>query len=569
MRWQIGVAVLMASGVCGSAAAEHDKVLANSIGVKLVLIPAGEFMMGSGEPAHDTVAYFNRTYGIDWTADRYRKEHPQHRVRISHPYYFGIYHVTRGQFRQFVEATDYKTDAENPDKKGAMGVNTESGKPEFKEAYCWRNVGYPWQTDEHPVVNVSWNDAIAFCEWLSRKERQTYRLPTEAEWEYACRAGTTTRYWCGDDAEGLARVANVSDATAKAKYPRLDYTINGTDGYVFTAPVGSFRANAFGLHDMHGNAWQWCADWYGGEYYSVSSADDPVGPKSGECRVLRGGSWSDSPDMMRSAQRNWGEPDRRNINAGFRVARSLQSPLPSGTTQSQQDKARVGGPILEAAKAGDVSAVTKLLDSDPKLVNAVDRDGWSPLYLASGAGHRDVAELLIARGASVNAANNVGRATPLHAAAGLGQMDTARLLCAKGADTNARGMNGVTPLVMAAMQGHSEMVKLLLAHHADIDAKTDAGATALYMAALQGRTQVARVQIQNGAGVNATDKKRQTPLHCAAAKGDRGMIELLVESGADTAATSALGMTPIEVATRAGHTGIADLMRGGKRAPPN
>ena len=131
------------------------------------------------------------------------------------------------------------------------------------------------------MVNVSWNDAVAFCKWLSRKEGKSYRLPTEAEWEYACRAGTTTRYHSGDDPETLAKVANVADATAKAKFPAWKWTIKASDGYVFTAPVGQFKPNAFGLYDMHGNARQWCADWYGGDYYGKSPVDDPNRPRHG------------------------------------------------------------------------------------------------------------------------------------------------------------------------------------------------------------------------------------------------------------------------------------------------
>ena len=131
----------------------------------------------------------------------------------------------------------------------------------FNEKYSWRNAGFE-QTDEHPVVCMSWNDAVEFCKWLSRKEGKTYRLPTEAEWEYACRAGTTTRYYSGDDPETLAKVGNVADAAAKAKFPEWTWTIKASDGYVFTAPVGRFKPNAFGLYDMHGNAGQWCADWY-------------------------------------------------------------------------------------------------------------------------------------------------------------------------------------------------------------------------------------------------------------------------------------------------------------------
>jgi formylglycine-generating enzyme required for sulfatase activity len=168
------------------------------------------------------------------------------------------------------------------------------------------------------VVLVSWNDAKAFCEWLSRRDRRTYRLPTEAEWEYACRARSTTRYWNGDDQEGLARIANVADGTAKQKFSDWT-TITARDGHVFTAPVGSFPANPFGLHDMHGNVWEWCADWYDSEYYENSPAADPQGPGSGSSRVLRGGSWSSAPSNGRCALRSNFTPDGRYSNDGFRL----------------------------------------------------------------------------------------------------------------------------------------------------------------------------------------------------------------------------------------------------------
>jgi formylglycine-generating enzyme required for sulfatase activity len=167
---------------------------------------------------------------------------------------------------------------------------------------------------------------VAFCKWLSRKEGKTYRLPTEAEWEYACRAGTTTRYYSGDDPETLAKVGNVADASAKAKFPRWTWTIKANDGYAFTAPVGKFKPNAFGLYDMHGNTWQWCSDWYGVDYYATSPTDDPTGPDSSDDsseHALRGGSWSDGASSTRSAVRF------RNATifpyfytTGFRVART-------------------------------------------------------------------------------------------------------------------------------------------------------------------------------------------------------------------------------------------------------
>jgi formylglycine-generating enzyme len=174
---------------------------------------------------------------------------------------------------------------------------------------------------DHPVVNVSWNDAVAFCQWLSRKEGKTYRLPTEAEWEYACRAGTITRYCCGDDPETLVSFGNVADAAAKKKYPDWTHVIKGNDGYVFTSRVGSFQPNPFGLYDMHGNAWQWCADWYDPKYYANSPAGDPKGPASGQSRVLRGGSWDCWPDGACSANRMRLGHSIRYCIAGFRVAR--------------------------------------------------------------------------------------------------------------------------------------------------------------------------------------------------------------------------------------------------------
>ena len=299
------------------------KQITNSIGMKLTLIPSGEFKMGSGESAEDTAAFFNKTYGENvLTADFFKDEHPQHRVRITKPFYLGTYHVTRGQFRQFVKDSGYKTDAEKGvGFKGAFGWDTDKKKFDLNEKYSWRNAGFE-QTDEHPVVNVSWNDAVAFCKWLSKKESKTYRLPTEAEWEYACRAGTTTRYYSGDDPETLAKVGNVADAAAKAQFPDWKYTIKANDGYVFTAPVGKFKPNAFGLYDMHGNAWQWCADWYGAEYYAASPVDDPTGPASGNDRVLRGGSWRNGPYITRSALRSGYTPSFRYIGTGFRVART-------------------------------------------------------------------------------------------------------------------------------------------------------------------------------------------------------------------------------------------------------
>ncbi len=314
--------VATANGGTKAPPAELTVDLGGGVKLPMVLIPAGEFTMGSCESAEDTAAFFNKALGDGGLkADYFNGERPQHRVRITRPFYLGKYHVTRGQFRQFVTDAGYKTDAEKGEIPGAFGLDGGGKKFGFNGKYSWRNAGFE-QTDEHPVVNVSWNDAVAFCKWLGRKGGSTYRLPTEAEWEYACRAGTKTRYYSGDDPETLAKAGNVADATFRAKFPNLKFTIKGSDGYVFTAPVGSFKPNGFGLYDMHGNAWQWCADWYGNGYYAVSPTDDPTGPDSGDRRVLRGGSWIFWPSNCRSAGRGRMPPGFRSLETGFRIAKT-------------------------------------------------------------------------------------------------------------------------------------------------------------------------------------------------------------------------------------------------------
>ncbi len=154
---------------------------------------------------------------------------------------------------------------------------------------------------------------MAFCDWLSQREGKRYRLPTEAEWQYACRAGTMTRFASGDDEDGLLAVGNVADAGLGA------LGIKGRDGYPFTAPVGRFRPNGFGLYDMHGNAGEWCSDWYDKEYYKTSPAENPHGPHTGSSRVLRGGAWVYDAVGCRSAARGAEEPALRLYLDGFRV----------------------------------------------------------------------------------------------------------------------------------------------------------------------------------------------------------------------------------------------------------
>jgi formylglycine-generating enzyme required for sulfatase activity len=164
--------------------------------------------------------------------------------------------------------------------------------------------------ESNPVERVSWNDAVEFCKQLSEKTGQTVRLPTEAEWEYACRAGTTTPFNTGETIS--TDQANYNGSFAYGSGRKGEYREN-------TVAVGSFKANDFGLYDMHGNVREWCQDWYDAEYYKNSPTDDPQGPEKGESRVLRGGSRDDNPGDCRSANRAWLEPKYRGINFGFRV----------------------------------------------------------------------------------------------------------------------------------------------------------------------------------------------------------------------------------------------------------
>jgi len=281
--------------------------LTNSIGMKLKLVPAGEFVMGSAKSPQEIVRMFDLDEG---DAKQLSDEQSQDEVRITKPFYLGVHEVTLGQFLKFYHAAKYKTEAER-DGKGGRGWR--GGRLEQRKAFVPWSWGFSDQTMDHPVVNVTWNDAVAFCEWLSRKEDETYRLPSHAEWEYACRAGTATTYYHGDDPEGLARVGNVADATAKARF--IDWpTISARDGYVFTAPVGSFRSNAFGLSDMHGNVFEWC--------HGRRSLWFSLRTRSPQRFPVRGGSWIVDAWHCRSASRYVESHDFRHCHLGFRVARS-------------------------------------------------------------------------------------------------------------------------------------------------------------------------------------------------------------------------------------------------------
>jgi len=309
-------ALILRSGTV-AAQSQRAQIERNSIGMELVAIPAGEFEMGGQESAEALCAAF-KEYGRQ--PAEFQDEFPQHRVRITRPFLLGRHEVTVGQFGRFTEDTNYKSQAET-DGQGGWGYDPATGKCSGRHVqFNWRNPGFP-QTDDHPVINVTWNDAAAFCQWLSRKEGRRYRLPTEAEWEYACRAGTRTRYFHGDDPAGLAHVAQLLNAAGEKGYADVqDQTHFLKPGESLTAKVGSKNANPWGLHDMLGNAWEWTGDWYGEDHYAHSPASDPSGPAEGYVRVRRGGAWNTFPLYARAAYRNWNSPGTRCINVGFRAA---------------------------------------------------------------------------------------------------------------------------------------------------------------------------------------------------------------------------------------------------------
>jgi sulfatase modifying factor 1 len=282
----------------------------NSLAMRLALVPPGTFLMGSTAAEVERAKSNSPEAKPEWFA--YEK---QHRVRLTRPYYLGMHEVTVGQFRMFVDASGHKTDAER-DGQG-VGYSESEAKLAKGPKFTWKNPGWP-QTSDHPVVNVSWNDADAFCRWLSKREGRTYRLPTEAEWEYACRAGTTTQFNCGDAEGSLHLAGNTGDQSFRLKHRLAPLEGSWDDGNAFTAPIGRFKPNAFGLYDMHGNVWEWCQDTFWQDYEALP-IDNPANLAAGPARSIRGGSWNNLSWACRSAFRNADAPGYRGHDLGFRV----------------------------------------------------------------------------------------------------------------------------------------------------------------------------------------------------------------------------------------------------------
>ena len=275
----------------------------NSVGQTMILIPPGEFLMGSTDAEVEAALKAADEIKADQpTKDRIQKnERPQHKVVITKPLLMSATEVTIGQFKKFAVATGYQTEAEKAEAAAKAAPPTvEAGQPPPKPIQTYLNPGYA-VTDDSPAAAITWNDATAYCKWLSEQEKRTYRLPTEAEWEYACRAGSTTQYFFGDDYNELSKYGwHKGNAGNKSH------------------PVGTLLPNPFGLFDMHGNLYEWCGDFFDEKWYSTSPPNDPNGPSVGSTRVVRGGYWDNTASNCRSAYRYPYPPSYRHANNGFR-----------------------------------------------------------------------------------------------------------------------------------------------------------------------------------------------------------------------------------------------------------
>jgi formylglycine-generating enzyme required for sulfatase activity len=267
------LAALALVALAPAVLAAEPPAFTNSLDMGFVRVPAGSFQMGSGDAERDALP----------------NEKPRHAVTISRPFYLAVHEVTQAQWEAVMGASAYTLSRSNPF-YGLPGMAERVRRP------------------NNPVT-VSWNDAQAFIQRLNEREGgRRYRLPTEAEWEYAARAGTTTAYSFGDDAGLLSR-----------------YAWHGEDFATGSMhPVGRKLPNPWGLYDTHGNVWEWVQDWYADRYPGTAPVTDPSGPATGSGKVVRGGSWHVTAGSWRSAVRKPYEPDYRGISIGFRVARELE-----------------------------------------------------------------------------------------------------------------------------------------------------------------------------------------------------------------------------------------------------
>ena len=283
---------------------------------ELIRIPNGAFTMGVPPKEEEREGVPKEYRG--WST-------PRQSVTIPSSFWLGRYPVTRAQFATFIAETGHETGSEawtfEPDGKGQWTYERRKNRH-------WSNPGFE-QTDNDPVVCVSYEDAIKYIEWLRALTGNEYRLPSESEWEYAARAGTTTARFWGDGRAEAARYAKVADRTLAARMNRdfdPERFFEGESGYPFTAPVGSFLPNPFGLYDMLGNVWEWTADVFNETLKGIPLDGSPNTTGDSSRRVVRGGSWDDDPGSVRAGNRVWGSTGDRSDDTGFRVARTLFYP---------------------------------------------------------------------------------------------------------------------------------------------------------------------------------------------------------------------------------------------------
>ena len=280
--------------------------IAPDVTMELVRIPAGEFLMGS----------------TDADSQAQNHEKPQHKVTLDE-YLIGKTEVTNAQFAAFVKATGYKTTAEQV----GTGYTLVATQWVDTKGADWQHPNGPTSNlsgkDNHPVVNVSWHDAVAFCAWASRVTEQKVTLPTEAQWEKAARGTDGRIYPWGNEAPN-GSLLNYADQNLKVVW--ADKAQN--DGYETTAPVGNYPKgiSPYGAYDMAGNVWEWTADLYSDTYYASSPENNPQGPPTGSGRVVRGGGWYYLSNFVRTAFRFRIAPSFRHVYSGFRVA--VSAPVP-------------------------------------------------------------------------------------------------------------------------------------------------------------------------------------------------------------------------------------------------
>jgi len=451
----------------------------------MVLAPSGQFTMGVPQDA------WPESFGADL-----RELQAPRAGSVEEPFYISATEVTSAQYAVFVNVSSYQH-------VGSLAAD----------------VGR-WSRPRASVTSVSWGDAKAFCTWLSKQEGRAYDLPSVTQWEYACRAGSEGLFCFGNDPDELRHYAWYKENSSGYRHD-----------------VGKLRANAWGLHDVHGNVWEWCRDLVPEEFLRREQAP-PEYHREGSAYV-RGGSYGKGPVGCYAGAR-WAclPVGTRDGDVGFRVVCGAKT---AGAHAARVKKPGVAdyreivewlhaeGPpddIFRAVARGDVEAVRSMVRQTSSLVDVIPPGRHPVLIIAAQRGHWKLVKLLVEEGADVNARSS--GLTALHIAAAEGQKEVAHLLLDKGADPDSSGIVGHRPLHRAAWHGHAEVAALLLGAGATADARDESGNTPLHMAR---SLAVARLLLEAGANVNAKNEDGLTPFDCALYGERPDVAELLRQQG--------------------------------------